>query len=208
MHMTPSHRTARSFLPRGLLSLALMLVLSGCSPGPVEWNGKDISELMPELAYQLVDEQGNPTTAEDYAGQVRLLFFGFTHCPDICPATLAHLRNALREIPEQQRDDVTVLFVSVDPKRDDPEVLAEYTGYFGPNFVGMTGTEPELRKLSQRYRTTFGYGETDAEGHYDVSHSSAIYAFDREGNARLLLRSELTPEQIAEDLTHLLNEDR
>lgn len=206
--MQPTYRPSKTVLhaTQRMLVLLLVLTLGACSPGPVEWNGKDISDLMPPLEYQLVDETGNPTTAADYEGQVRLLFFGFTHCPDICPATLAHLRNALREVPEERRDEVTVLFVSVDPQRDTPAKLAEYTEYFGPNFVGMTGTEPALRELSQRYRTTFGYGEPDAEGHYDVSHSSAIYAFDREGDARLLMRAELTPEKIAQDLDHLLDE--
>lgn len=195
---------------RGLASrafwLALFMLLAGCGPEVVEWNGKDISNLMPELKYRLTDQNGEEVTAAKYDGQVRVLFFGFTSCPDICPATLAHLRNAIREVPEDLRDDVQVLFVSVDPKRDSPEALAEYTGFFGPQFVGMTGPEEALRDLSRRYRTTFGYGEPDADGQYDVSHSSAIYIFDRQGDARLLMRSELTPEQIAEDMTEILRE--
>lgn len=188
------------------LSLAMLLLLAGCGQQTVEWNGKDISDLMPELEYRLTDETGQETTADDYSGQVRVVFFGFTSCPDICPATLAHIRNSLRELPEESQDQVKVLMVSVDPKRDTPEALEEYTSFFGPQFVGMTGPEERLRTLSQRYRTTFGYGDPDAEGDYDVSHSSAIYVFDREGDARLLIRTELTPEQIAEDLNHILEE--
>jgi protein SCO1/2 len=194
-----------SFLSRGLCLIAL-LMLAGCGQQTVEWNGKDISDLMPELEYRLTDETGRETTAADYDGQVRVLFFGFTSCPDICPATLAHVRNALKEVPEGLRDEVKVLFVSVDPKRDSPQDLAEYTGFFGPRFIGMTGSEEQLRDLSQRYRTTFGYGEPDDSGHYDVSHSSAIYVFDRQGDTRLLMRSDLSPAKIAEDLTRILEE--
>lgn len=206
--MSPQHARnlfKAAFFRRGLI-LALLLLVAGCGQQAIEWNGKDISDLMPELEYRLIDETGQETTADDYRGQVRMLFFGFTSCPDICPATLAHIRNALRELPEASRDQVKVLLVSVDPNRDTPEALKEYTSYFGPQFIGMTGPEERLRKLSQRYRTTFGYGEPDAEGDYEVSHSSAIYVFDREGDARLLIRAELTPEQIAEDLTHILEE--
>lgn len=195
----------RRFAPRVVLWLALALILTGCSE-PEPWNGKDISELMPELAYSLIDEEGEKTVASDYAGQVRVMFFGFTSCPDICPATLAHLRNALKKVPEDLRDGVTMLFVSVDPKRDSPEALATYTDYFGPRFVGMTGSEEALRELSQRYRTTFGYGEPDASGHYEVSHSSAVYVFDQQGDTRLLIRREQSPEQIASDLTRILRE--
>ena len=197
-------KVQRSFFYSGLV-LALML-LAGCSQESVEWNSTDISELMPELEYNLTDEAGNVATPADYEGQVRLLFFGFTSCPDICPATLAHLRNSLKEVPEDLRDDVQVLFVSVDPERDTPEDLAEYTEYFGPQFVGMTGSEEKLRDLSKRYRTTFGYGEPDESGNYDVSHSSAVYVFDRQGDARLLIRSDLSPDKIAQDLTQILEE--
>lgn len=203
-HRFPS--LIKFFFSRGPLAIALAILLAGCSEQTVEWNGKDIADLMPELEYTLEDETGSEATAADYSGQVRVLFFGFTACPDICPATLAHLRNSLREIPEEFQDDVKVLFVSVDPERDTPEDLAEYTEFFGPQFVGMTGPEENLRTLSQRYRTTFGYGEADESGHYDVSHSSAIYVFDRQGDARLLIRSDLSPELIAEDLTQILEE--
>lgn len=188
------------------LGLGLLLLLAGCGQQSVEWNGKDISQLMPELEYQLVSETGGETTAADYTGEVRVLFYGFTSCPDICPATLAHLRNAIREVPEDLQDEVKVLFVGVDPERDTPEALAEYTDFFGPQFIGMTGSEEKLRTFSQRYRTTFGYGDPDESGHYDVSHSSAIYVFDRQGEARLLIRPDLTAAQIAEDLTRILRE--
>lgn len=202
------HLKQSTFVPmQRMLWLALALLVAGCGQQQVEWNGKDISDLMPKLEYTLLDETGSETSASDYGNQVRVLFFGFTSCPDICPATLAHVRNAIREVPQELQDDIQVLFVSVDPKRDTPEALAEYTEFFGPQFVGMTGSEEQLRAFSRRYRTTFGYGEPDEEGQYDVSHSSAIYVFDRQGEVRLLLRSDLTAEQIAEDLTHILREE-
>ncbi|MBS3805387.1 MAG: SCO family protein [Oleiphilaceae bacterium] len=158
---------------------------------------------MPDLEFELVNTDSKPVTAEDFAGQVRLMFFGFTSCPDICPATLSYLQKAIKQMPEELQEDVTVLFVSVDPDRDTPEKMQQYTGFFGDNIAGLVAEEKPLRELAKRYRTTFGYGKPDSSGHYDVSHSNAIYVFDTEGKVRLLLRSELTSEQVTEDLTAL-----
>lgn len=184
------------------------LVLTGCAGSDDNWHGKDISGLMPELEFQLEGTGGQAVTPADSGGNIRLLYFGFTSCPDVCPTTLTDLRRSIRQLPEKYQEDVTTLFVSVDPRRDTPERLASYVNFFGDQVVGLTGTEAELRKLAKRYRTTFGYDEPDASGNYNVSHSSAVYVFDRAGNARLLLRPELSPEQVSEDLAQLARESR
>jgi len=189
------------------LALGITVTLAGCSGNSSEsWHGKDISGLMPELQFELTGADNQTVTAEDSEGSVRLLYFGFTSCPDVCPTTLAKLQTAIRQLPESHRDDITTLFVSVDPERDTPERLASYVEFFGERIVGLTGDEPALRKLSKRYRTTFGYDEPDDEGNYNVSHSSAVYVFDRTGEARLLLRSDLTPQQISDDLERLVSD--
>lgn len=186
------------------LILIISVMLGACQKQQPQWYGKDISGLMPELDYRLTDTRGNTVTAADSAGRVRLLYFGFTSCPDVCPTTLAGLRQAIRMLPEASRQHVQVLFVSVDPKRDTPQRLASYARFFGEQVTGLTGPEPELRRLTRRYRTTFGYDEPDAEGNYNVSHGSAVYVFDAAGQARLLLRPGLSPRQISEDLAQLL----
>lgn len=188
--------------------LGLALVLAGCSGNQGNWHGKDISGLMPELEFRLEGTGGQAVTPADSRGNIRLLYFGFTSCPDVCPTTLTDLRRSVRQLPAEYQDDVTTLFVSVDPRRDTPERLASYVDFFGDQIVGLTGTEPELRKLAKRYRTTFGYEEPDADGNYNVSHSSAVYVFDRDGKARLLLRPDLSQEQISEDLAQLAGESR
>lgn len=185
--------------------LALGTLLAGCS-NDADWHGKDISGLMPELAFELTGTNGEPVHAGDSAGHLRMLYFGFTSCPDVCPDTLARLRMAINELPEPQRQQVDVLFISVDPGRDTPERLASYVDFFGERITGLTGTEPQLRALSKRYRTTFGYDEPDENGNYTVSHSSAVYVFDHKGRARLLLRPDLSPQQISEDLARLADE--
>lgn len=193
---------------RALSVMALMLALAGCGGSGVEWHAKNIRGLMPDLEFTLTAPDGEPFTAEDRAGQVRLLFFGFTNCPDICPATMARLQNAVKQMPQDMRDEVTLLFVSVDPERDTPERVGEYVDFFGDNIVGLTSDEETLRTLAKRYRTTFGYGKPDENGDYDVSHSNAVYVFDGQGRARLLIRSDQSISQISEDLETLVRQER
>ena len=186
--------------------LASLVMLGGCFGDDENWNGKDISGLMPELAFELTGTSGDTITAEQTDGQIRLLFFGFTSCPDICPATLQKLSRAVKDLPEALRTDTQIVFVSVDPQRDTPERIDSYVSFFSDRAIGLTGEEPALRELSKRYRTTFGYDEPDAEGNYNVSHSGAVYVFDREGKARLLIRPELSVEDIRTDLVALAEE--
>ena len=186
--------------------LASLVMLGGCFGDDENWNGKDISGLMPELAFELTGTSGDTVTAKQTDGNIRLLFFGFTSCPDICPATLQKLSRAVKDLPAEMRANTQIVFVSVDPQRDTPERIDSYVSFFSDRAIGLTGEEPALRELSKRYRTTFGYDEPDAEGNYNVSHSGAVYVFDREGKARLLIRPELSVEDIRTDLVALAEE--
>lgn len=185
--------------------LLFALVLGGCSEDK-SWHLKDISGLMPELEFRLTRAaDGETVTAGDYAGKVKVLYFGFTNCPDACPVTLARFSQALDQIGASA-DEVRVLFVSVDPARDTREKLAQYVSGFGERFVGLRGSIPTLRDLTKRYRVTFSHGEPDDQGFYDVSHSTAAYIFDRDGELRLLARSDSKIDAIAADLKRLVNE--
>lgn len=186
--------------------LTSLVMLGGCFSDNENWNSKDISGLMPELAFELTGTSGDTVTAAQTDGNIRLLFFGFTSCPDICPATLQKLSRAVKNLPSEQRAETQIMFISVDPRRDTPERIDSYVSFFSDRAVGLTGDEPALRELSKRYRTTFGYDEPDAEGNYNVSHSGAVYVFDREGSARLLIRPEVSVEAIQSDLMALAEE--
>jgi protein SCO1/2 len=191
-------------MTRRLLAVgALSLVLAGCGAGP-SWQTKDISGFMPSLGFTLTSEDGTTVTQQQYAGKINLLFFGYTHCPDTCPITLARLRKVIHGLPPDVAKQVQVLFVSVDPKRDSPGVLRTYTAAFGEMFIGLTGTKAQLDALTRRYRTTYGYGEPDANGNYEVTHGSAVYAFDAAGKVRLLIRSSDSDEAVAHDITRLV----
>lgn len=186
------------------LSLVIMaLVLGACSEQEAPWHAKNISGVMPDLSFSLTASNGKTVTAADYSGEVRLLFFGYTSCPDACPTTLAYLHRTLQQVPASLRDRIRILFVSVDPRRDTPAKLGQYAHVFDSHIVGLTSNEATLRDFAKRYRTTFGYGEADAHGNYEVSHSNAVYIFDGQGRIRLLLQTDLPTEAAAQDLTRL-----
>lgn len=186
-----------------VLSLAMLILLTGCAGDDLDWQGTDITGVMPDLAFELTREDGEAVSADAFEGTSTLLFFGWTYCPDVCPVTLQSIKQAMDSLPEEQRDALRVLFVSVDPKRDTPERLAEYTSTFGPRFVGLTGTEGQLTELTKRFRATYGYGEADASGAYEVSHSMAIYGFDAQGQARVLMKNNQPTDALAADLSQL-----
>lgn len=188
-----------------LTATSLALSLAACGDSGSTWHGHDISGVMPELEFELTTENAKTMQANDTQGKVRLLYFGFTSCPDICPTTLGHIKTAINSLSDEQKNKVQVLFVSVDPKRDDLAKLKDYTGYFGSQFLGLTGTQEQLKTITKRYRVTYGYGEPQDNGFYDVSHSSAIFVFDARGKARLLMNQSLTPADIAADINTLLN---
>lgn len=185
------------------MTALLALTLGACSDAP-SWNATDISGAMPPLAFTLTDENGAEASAADFRGKATLLFFGFTSCRDACPATLSRLSRALDRLDPEQRCRVRVLFVSVDPHRDTPERLRAYTDNFGPQFVGLTGAHEQLRALNERYRVTYGYGETDADGNYTVSHSGAVFGFSSDGRARILIRSSMSDQDLLDDIERLI----
>ncbi len=183
-----------------------MLALAGCSGQPeLHWNlNTSVRGHLPDLQFSLVDGNGQQVTAKAFRGKVAILYFGYTHCPDVCPLTLAHLHVMMQELGPLA-EDARILFVSVDPARDTPEVLHRYVKAFDKHAVGLTGSEKQIRGLAKRYRVAFTRGPTNAHGGYEVNHSSAIYVFDGKGRARLLATPTDTPADIAHDVRQLIS---
>lgn len=188
-----------------LLALACCLLLAGCQHHePLPFKLTRISGHMPDLQFRLTEDNGKTVTAEDYRGKVVLLYFGYTHCPDVCPLTLAHLHVVMQQLGKQA-DDVRILFVSVDPTRDTPQALHEYVRAFDKHTVGLTGSAGAIEALTKRYRAAFSREPSGKDGNYEVSHSSAIYVFDRDGHARVL-STPITPQaDLVHDLKLLLD---
>ncbi|MDX1460011.1 MAG: SCO family protein [Xanthomonadales bacterium] len=190
---------------RSVIALLMLLAVSACWQQPA-WNGLDVSGLFPDLEFTLVGESGETVTGQDFRGKTTLLFFGFTHCPGTCPATLGQLSVALDALGEQ-RSEVQVLLVSVDPARDTPEAMAQYTRRFGPWLHGITGDEASLRALNQAYKVDFKALPADEAGEYDVVHSARVFAFDATGRCRLLLPDASETDAVVSDLHRLLAEN-
>ena len=187
-----------------LLMALIILLSSACGRPSTVWHATDISGIMPPLSFTLTNSDNKIVTASSFQGKINILFFGYTHCPDVCPMTLGKLAMALRHFPPTQRKQFNVLFVSVDPTRDTPAVRKHYCAAFGPEFHGLSGTQEQLKALSRRYRVTYGYGKKDSAGDYVVSHSSAMYIFNPSGEASLLVKGTQTYQALSEDLAQLL----
>lgn len=142
---------------------------------------------LPDLRFELITAENRTVTQDDFDGQVVLMFFGYASCPDICPTTMAQLSEVVHRLGDDG-DKVSVLFVSVDPHRDTPEILQSYVEAFDTNAIGLTGSERNIANIARRYRVAYQIEKpkTTNTEHYDVSHSRGIYIFDARGKARIL----------------------
>ncbi|HWX66965.1 MAG TPA: SCO family protein [Rhodanobacter sp.] len=194
-------KLCRAFVPALLLVAGLLL--GGCHrDAPLPFRLTNISGHMPDLDFKLTDDHDKAVTGADYRGKVLILYFGYTHCPDVCPLTLAQLHVVMQRLGPLA-DGARILFVSVDPARDTPTVMHAYVNAFDPRAVGLTGSASATEALSKRYRSAFTREPGSADGSYEVSHSSAMYVFDRDGKARVLATPSATQDDLVHDL-HLL----
>lgn len=190
--------------------LAAPLLLSACghhfSPQDVS-----IAGMVPPLSFSMQDvNSGRPVTAADFRGKVVLLYFGYTNCPDVCPTTLYNIDRILRRLGPLAAG-MRFLFVTVDPDRDTPEVLAQYVGLFGPEIIGLRGDPDQLFSLARRYRVVFSVTKPTATTPYQVTHSAAIYVFDARGQAQFLIAGLATAKPdipgITADLRHVIQRE-
>jgi protein SCO1/2 len=183
-----------SFSRRAFAAAALLSALLLAGDPAKAWNASDITGVVPPLSFTMTRaSDGKTVTAADFKGKVAVLFFGFTHCPDICPATLINLTAMLKTLGTKA-DDVRVLFVTVDPERDTLSLLKQYTESFAPQVVGLRGTANELGNLAKRYRVAYAVTPTKDGKSVDVSHGAAVYVFNRAGEAKLLFTGLSLPE--------------
>lgn len=194
---------------RALLGLAAAtLALAGCdklAPGSrTPFNGVDItgSDLGPD--FRLTDHNGKERSLADFKGKAVAMFFGYTHCPDVCPTTLSDMANALKALgPDAQR--VQVLFVTVDPKRDTPELLRQYVPAFNPTFLGLHGDAAATAKVTKDFKIYAAERPGKTPESYTVDHSAQTLVFDAKGKLRLMLAYGTPGDKIASDLRILLN---
>ena len=183
-------------------SIIICSAVAACDGRP-QFRSTDITGAPYGRELQLPDHTGKLRRLEDWRGKAVVLFFGFTHCPDICPTTLADIAQAVKELgPDAGR--VQVLMVSVDPERDTPESLAKYMAAFDARFIALRGDLEATRRVAQEFKIYF---EKRKQGDtYTVDHSAQSYVIDPQGRLRLLVRHDRIAQDLASDLRTLLKD--
>jgi protein SCO1 len=193
---------------RTLAGLSCAALVAACSHDGGPWQLTDVTGHLPDLAFNLTEDSGQSVTAAAFRGETTLVYFGYTHCPDVCPETMARLMQVLEKLPAGDAKQVQILFISVDPARDTPQALHAYVTAFDAQHIrGLTGTDAQVESLAKRYRVAYQMEKRDPNGNYEVTHSSAVYVFDRDGHARLLATSGDSPDAIAHDLRRVIEHD-
>nr|WP_314169023.1 SCO family protein [uncultured Neisseria sp.] len=174
------------------------------SPKP-QTRGTDIRQEDIGGDFTLTDGDGKPFSLSDLKGKVVILSFGYTHCPDVCPTELLTYSDTLKQLGDQAKD-VKVVFVSIDPERDTPEIIGKYAKQFNPNFIGLTATgDQSLPVIKQQYRVVSAkVNQKDDSENYLVDHSSGAYLIDKNGEVAIFSPYGSEPETIAADVRTLL----
>ena len=185
----------------------LALLLAACSSEAPKFRSTDITgaDFGKELA--LTGHDGKPRALADFRGKAVVLFFGYAHCPDICPTTLVEMAGVMKALGKEA-ERVQVLFVTVDPERDTAAVLGHYVPAFDPRFLGLYGDPAATQRAAKEFKIFYEKRPGNAPGAYTVDHSGQSYVIDPQGRLRLFVRHDRIATDLAEDLRSLLAEKR
>jgi len=191
-----------------VFAAVLGLLLVGCgeqrSPPKVAFKATDITGLDYAKDFDLTDHHGQRKTLADFKGKVVLVFFGFTYCPDVCPTTMAEMADVRKKLGADG-EGLQVLFISVDPERDTPAVLAQYVPAFDAAFLGLTGDTAAVSKVAKDFKLFVQKVPSRDGKSYTMDHTSGSYVFDRQGRIRLFMRHGQGTEPVLHDLRSLLS---
>lgn len=197
-------RTAFRWL-LGFIVAALAVWMAGCNragdaaaPG---FRGIDLTGAPYGRGFRLTDAEGRERTLADYKGKAVLLYFGFTQCPDVCPTALIRAAE-VRKLLGAEGDKLQVIFITVDPARDTPEVIKAYTAAFDPSFIGLYGDAKRTRETADEFKVY--YKQVPTGSSYTMDHSALSYVFDPQGRLRLAMRHEQTAADYAHDIRQVL----
>ncbi|HEY5731006.1 MAG TPA: SCO family protein [Anaerolineales bacterium] len=200
----------RKTLLVGLGSLLLIVIVAVGTivfGAPASFRGAIYAEPYPSASdFVLTRDDGSSFQLSETRGNIVLLFFGYTACPDVCPTTLAELNQALAKLKDEDADRVRVVFVTVDPQRDTPMRAQEYVNHFNSSFIGLSGTEDELSKVWQDYGVFREIVEGTSAAGYLVNHTARVTMIDKDGNMRVSFGFDMPVEDIVHDLKLILKE--
>jgi len=180
-----------------------LVLLGACGKQelPSPFHASDVSHALTQADFHMTDHNGQPRALADFKGKVVALFFGYTHCPDVCPTTLADLAQTMR-ILGKDAEKVQVIFITVDPERDTPEMLVQYAPAFHPSFLGLYGDAKVTAQVAKSFYVS--YQKQPSASGYTVDHSVGTFLIDPKGRVRLRAPLAQRSEWLAEDIRLLL----
>ncbi len=184
-----------------LLALFAAAFVAGCGPAGPSFNNNNITGANFGHDFELLDPDGQTRRLADFRGEVVMMFFGFTQCPDVCPTALLRAVE-VRKALGADGDKLKVIFVSLDPERDLPQLLKEYTAAFDPDFLGLYSSLEGTKKVADDFRVF--YRKVPTGGSYTLDHTATSYVFDPEGRLRLAVSHQAEAQAIADDVRLLL----
>ncbi len=186
----------RLLLPLAILALGLVALI-GAAAFIVSSGGEQARASVIGGPFTLTDQNGARVTEATYRGAPSIVFFGYTHCPDVCPTTLFDMSEVLKRLPADKR--VSALFITVDPERDTPAALKEYLSSFDPRISGLSGLRPEIDATLKAYRV-YSKKQPQENGEYSLDHSAIIYLMDKQGRFVTALNLQSPPETVAKEI--------
>lgn len=190
------------------LLLILSITIDGCAQG-YKLRGTPYNPVIPAPPIQGVKQDNTPFDLADLQGRVKVVFFGYTFCPDVCPLTLANMKGVYEMLKEEERAQTAFIFITVDPERDTPERLAAYVGAFNPAFYGVHIPEDELTRVKKGYGV-YAEKNTQVASHsaadYLVDHTAFVYIIDKQDNLREIFAHDAPKADIAADISHFVRE--
>jgi protein SCO1/2 len=188
-----------------LTAIAASLVAAACTEAKPQFKAIDLTGADYARDFQLPDADGRVRTLKDFQGKLVVLFFGYTQCPDVCPTTMAELAEA-KKLLGPQGDKLQVIFVTVDPERDTPQLLKGYMANFDPTFIALRPTPEQLAATAKDFKVYYKKAEGKTPTSYTMDHSAASYVYDTHGKLRLYTRYGTGPQALASDLKLLLDQ--
>ena len=188
---------------RRMFGIVLLALLAGCGAAGPQFQASDITGSSFGRDFELMAPDGKPRRLADFRGKAVALFFGYTQCPDVCPTTLAALADAMKRLgPDADR--VQVLFVTVDPERDTPALLAQYVPAFDPRFLGLYGDSDATARTAKEFKVLYQKVPGASVGSYTMDHSAGTYVYDPQGRLRLYVSNGQGADVFVHDLRELL----
>ncbi|AMO70464.1 SCO family protein [Sphingorhabdus sp. M41] len=190
-----------------ILSAGLLTLMVACNPAP---DGSVATDSEPPLAgakiggtFTLTNQDGGRTSDQQFKGKYRIMYFGYSYCPDVCPVDLANIMLGLKQAEKENPaliEKIQPIFISVDPGRDTPAVLKQYVPAFHPRLIGLTGSPEEIAEVAKKYLIIYDIRNDEGSSEYLVDHSRQAYLFGPDGEPLALLSFDGTPQQVAGEI--------